>query len=178
MLFLHSMSIFGFQTSCTLTKCKSIHRPHNSTWQQTNFIHCALFPPFWFPSRCFCCLIVLRTLLLRQFVPKSAPRSLLCLNLASRAQPGSSPALSLDFLCFLSSPFRLFCFSFSFFPLIFHAKYLYKSQLPVEIIYAPIIAPALGCTMGAVAVEAGVSLISKLSGLFCFSLNRDWKLLS
>lgn len=121
------------------------------------------FPPGVFVASLFC------THCLRQFVPKSAPRSLLCLDLASRAQPGSGPALSLDFLCFLSSPFRLFCFSLSSPPpLIFDAKYLYKLQLPVEIIYAPIIAPAPGCTMGAVAVEAGVSLISKLSGLFCF----------
>lgn len=154
-----------------LTKCKCRPYPQTLTVQlgskQILFI-VLYFLLFDFPPGVFCCLIVFCALLLRQFVPKSAPRSLLCLDLASRAQPGSSPALSLDFLCFLSSPFRLFCFCLSFFPFIFNAKYLYKSQLPVEIIYAPIIAPALGCTMGAVAVKAGVSLISKLSGLYCF----------
>lgn len=162
--------MFVFKTTCTLNKCKYKIYPQTSQFS---------LAANTFYSLCFIssCLISLQVFLLPHCFACTVIATV-CAQISSKipfvfgfSQPCTawllpSSVIRLPLFSLFAVPFVLLLPLF--FPLIFDAKYLYKSQLPVEIIYTPIIAPALSCTMGAVVVEVGVSLISKLSGLFCF----------
>jgi len=82
------------------------------TLHSSSRLHCIFFfaVSHLNPFQVLCCFVA-HDILCYSFVPKFVPRSVLCLDLSSRAL-GSFPALSLDFFCFLSSAFSLFCFSF------------------------------------------------------------------
>lgn len=83
------------------------------TLHSSSRLHCIFFVAVSHlnPFQVLCCFAALHDILRNSFVPKFVPRSLLCLDLSCRVL-GSFPALSLDFFCFLSSAFSLFCFSF------------------------------------------------------------------